>query len=68
MLGTAQKCDCCGRETLAYGLPDEGALEIRDRRHGIHHVKRLELAELMHMLDPLGTSFRPVVIGSHGQP
>ena len=55
--GTAQKCDCCGKETLAYGLPDKGVIEIRDRRHGTHHIKALSLTEVVTMLDPHGTTY-----------
>lgn len=53
--GTAQKCDCCQRETLAYGTL--GLLEITDRRHGQRHRVVLTLDRLVNILDPSGTAF-----------
>ena len=57
MTGTVLKCDCCGRETLAVGKPQEGVVEVRDRRHGANHALTRSLAELVQMLDPHGTAF-----------
>lgn len=57
MTGTFLKCDCHGTETLAMGKPQEGVLEVRDRRHGTSHGLSRTLPELVRMLDPKGTSF-----------
>tara|TARA_Y100000310_G_C20535090_1_gene740470 strand:+ start:834 stop:1061 length:228 start_codon:yes stop_codon:yes gene_type:complete len=66
--GTAQRCDCCKTKTLAVAFPerDDPALGIQKKSNGSFHVKEWTLTELVHMLDPKGTSFRPVQIGSTG--
>ena len=56
MTGTVLKCDCCGRETLAVGKPQEGMVEVRDRRHGTNHTLALTLPAIVKLLDPQGTT------------
>lgn len=64
--GTALKCLCCETATMAKSFPDRGEIEIRDRQHGRFHTGSWSLTELVKMLDPHGTSFRPVQIGTTG--
>ena len=59
-LGTAQKCDCCGKKTVAFG--ENGTLEIKARHHGTNHVKSYTVAALVKLLDPQGTFCR--IIGT----
>ena len=56
MMGTVLKCDCCGTETLAVSRPEQGLVEIRDRRHGTNHSVARTLTQLVRMLDPQGTT------------
>ncbi len=35
-------CDCCGKEVMAWRLPD-GRIIINDRRHGEKHTVSLDL-------------------------
>lgn len=63
-IGTAQRCDCCGRETMAKTYPDLGLLEIRARTHGGRHWLSLGLPDLVALLDPAGTTVRLIGTGS----
>ena len=63
-MGTLLFCDCRVppgedhfHEVLAAA---NGRLEIRDRRHGTTHTLNLTVQQLVGLLDPRGTSYRPV--------
>ena len=58
--GTAQRCDCDGREVMAVADLQRGMLEVRDRRHGTAHHRAWHLSELVNLLDPRGTSYTAV--------
>lgn len=64
--GTLQRCACHGSQSLAVAYPDTGIFAVSDRRHGTTHRRTFRLAELVELLDPAGTSFEPVQIGSTG--
>ena len=59
-MGTAVRCSCCGMESLAHYSPERGILEFHDRRHGIYHERELTLKEIVILMDPNGTTFRPI--------
>lgn len=65
--GTAHKCTltpsgekCCGRQTLAFIDPDRQSLAIRARGFGTYHETEMTLGQLVHVMDPTGTSFTSV--------
>ena len=58
--GTALRCGCDGIETLAVARPQEGLIEIRDKRHGLTHTLNLSLTEIVRTLDPKGTTVQMV--------
>ncbi len=64
--GTMQRCACHGSQTLAMAYPDSGVFSIQDRRHGTTHRITYTLAGLVGLLDPTGTAFTPVQVGSTG--
>ena len=63
-------CDCPMQNgTTTNGKPHErrevlavanGHLDIRDKRHGVHHHISLTVQELVGLLDPRGTSYQAV--------
>ena len=56
--GTAIRCTCCGREKLGEIHTCQG-IEIRDRRHGEHHVAVLSPKDV---LERLSGTFAPDAI------
>ena len=57
--GTGVYCGCCGDELLCVIKPQE-SLEVKDHRHGQHHVATLTPREVLERIS--GTSGREGVL------
>ena len=57
--GTGIRCSCCGRELMLVICPGE-KLEVKNTRHGGHHVATLSPREVLERIS--GTSGREGVI------